>query len=267
MMNKVVLTVAGSDSSGGAGIQADIKTMAAHGVYGMSVITAITAQNTTGVSEVRQVVPEMVKAQIDMVAADIRPDAVKIGMVYSEENVHIIAEAMERWQLQNVVIDPVMISTSGAELLEAKAKRSLIEELFPLADLVTPNFPELLAILGDKAEPGRHDKGWIERAAARLVSKYGSAFLIKGGHFGSDASDYLLCAGAEGEWLSSERIITDHTHGTGCTLSSAIACNLANGMEPAAAVRVAKEYLTGCIIYHPGFGAGRGPVNHGWRQE
>lgn len=292
MMNKKVLTIAGSDSSGGAGIQADLKTMCAYDVYGMSVITAVTAQNTLGVQRVEELPPETVAAQLSSVLEDIYPDAVKIGMVYSRENVEVIADAIDRWKLKNIVLDPVMVSTSGRELLRQDAVKAMEELLFPRAALVTPNVPEAERLAGILAQnrkqadtPGREEKGqdsgsleqggsgqkkralfWMEASARNFASHWRTAFLIKGGHLEGEPADYLY-DGKTGVWFSGERMETRHTHGTGCTLSAAIACNLAKGFSMEEAVREAKEYLTGCVRYHPGIGFGAGPLNHLWRLE
>lgn len=265
MMNKKVLTIAGSDSGGGAGIQADLKTMCAYGVYGMSVITAVTAQNTLGVWQVEELPPGIVAAQLASVLTDIPPDAVKIGMVYSRENIEAVAEAIDRWKLKNIVLDPVMVSTSGRELLKPEAAKAMEELLFPRATLVTPNVPEAEKLWDTVAQKGNMT-GWMEEAARSFASCWHTAFLIKGGHLDGEPADYLY-DGKKGSWFPGERIATRHTHGTGCTLSTAIACNLAAGLSLAESVREAKEYLTGCVRYHPGIGNGAGPLNHLWRME
>lgn len=294
MMNKKVLTIAGSDSGGGAGIQADLKTMCAYNVYGMSVITAVTAQNTLGVQQVQEISGEMVAAQLSSILNDIHPDAVKIGMVYSRENVEVIAEAIDRWELKNIVLDPVMVSTSGRQLLREDAAKAMQRLLFPRATLVTPNVPEAevladawterektdLAVQDIRAEAGKEGTGqfscgdgkknngtlWMEEAARKFAACWNTAFLIKGGHLKGKPADYLY-HGGNGIWFPGERIETRHTHGTGCTLSSAIACGLANGRSVDGAVKDAKEYLTGCISHNPGIGRGHGPLNHLWRME
>lgn len=294
MMNKKVLTIAGSDSGGGAGIQADLKTMCAYDVYGMSVITAVTAQNTLGVQQVQEISGEMVAAQLSSILNDIHPDAVKIGMVYSRENVEVIAEAIDRWELKNIVLDPVMVSTSGRQLLREDAAKAMQRLLFPRATLVTPNVPEAevladawterektdLAVGQDiRAEAGKEGTGqfssgdgknngtlWMEEAARKFAACWNTAFLIKGGHLKKKPADYLY-HGGNGIWFPGERIETRHTHGTGCTLSSAIACGLAKGRSVEETVKDAKEYLTGCISHNPGIGMGHGPLNHLWRME
>ena len=272
MMNKKVLTIAGSDSSGGAGIQADLKVMSAYGVYGMSVITAVTAQNTLGVQRVEPLRADLVRAQLQSVLEDIRPDAVKIGMVYTKENIKVIAEAIDRWNLKKVVVDPMMISTSNKKLLRADAMAALEQELFPRADLVTPNLPEAqeLKAIVDEQSGGSESIAeitlWTEKTAAKLARHWHTAFLIKGGHSEGVPADYCDTRNRK-VWFPGQRIETVHTHGTGCTLSAAIACNLAKGLAIIAAVEEAKEYLTGCIRHNPGIGRGHGPLNHGWRME
>lgn len=271
MMNKKVLTIAGSDSGGGAGIQADLKTMCAYEVYGMSVITAVTAQNTLGVQRVQALSGEMVAAQLSSVLEDIRPDAVKIGMVCSRENVEVIAEAIDRWKLENIVLDPVMVSTSGRQLLQEDAAEAMQRLLFPRAALVTPNVPEaehleegFLRLIKTDMKDDRIL--WMEETALKFSAHWNTAFLIKGGHLEGKPADYLYHGGS-GTWFPGERIETRHTHGTGCTLSSAIACGLAKGLSMEEAVKDAKEYLTGCIACHPGIGKGHGPLNHLWRNR
>lgn len=271
MMNKKVLTIAGSDSSGGAGIQADIKTMCAYGIYGMSVITAVTAQNTLGVQQVEDVPAGGVEAQLASVLSDLRPDGVKIGMVYSVETVQVIAEAIDRWNLTKVVLDPVMVSTSGRMLMKLETAWAMQELLFPRALLVTPNLPEAERLAEMLGEGGiREEAGdrhlWVEAAGRRFARRWNTAFLLKGGHLEGEPADYLY-DGAAGMWFPGKRVETRHTHGTGCTLSSAIACNLALGSSLKKAVGEAKGYLEGCIRHHPGFGAGNGPLNHLWRME
>lgn len=265
MMNKTVLTIAGSDSSGGAGIQADLKVMTAHGVYGMSVITAVTAQNTLGVRAVRELEADMVCAQLDAVLSDIRPDAVKIGMVCSEEIIHSVARAIDRWELKNIVVDPVMESTSGRDLLDPQGCGALEKELFPRANLVTPNLPETERLC--VPPKGQWDREAVQKAAMQLAQRWGAAFLIKGGHLEGEAADCCCTPDGEMQWYEGKRIDTAHTHGTGCTYSTAIACNLAKGMELSGAIREAKIYLEGAIRCNPGLGAGHGPLNHCWRME
>jgi len=255
---KHLLTIAGSDSSGGAGIQADLKTFAAHGVFGMSVITAVTAQNTCGVTLVQDMSPEMITAQIEAVFSDIRVDAVKIGMVSRSESIHAVAEALKKWKPAIIVVDPVMISKSGYPLLQPSACSALIHELLPLATLLTPNLPEAEAICGFSI----HSEQDMEKAAEKILASGVSAVLVKGGHLeGSRADDYLY-DGIQGMWLPGIRIKTEHTHGTGCTLSSALAANLAKGMPLEQAVKKGKEYVTRGIEYGIALGSGHGPTHH-----
>jgi hydroxymethylpyrimidine/phosphomethylpyrimidine kinase len=256
---KKVLTIAGSDCSGGAGIQADIKTIAAHRMYGMSVITALTAQNTTGVYGVMEVEPEFVSKQIDCVFSDIRPDAVKIGMVSNAEIIENIADRLEEYGAENIVVDPVMVSTSGSRLLENSAREILIKRLFPLADVVTPNLLEAEDLCGFKIQ-------WEEdmiRAAEIIFSMVNGSVLIKGGHLRENADD-LLYTGSRFFWYRSERIDNPNTHGTGCTLSSAIACNLAAGNNMEESVRKGKAYITGALKAGLDLGRGSGPIDHGY---
>lgn len=254
---KTALTIAGSDSSGGAGIQADIKTMTMNGVYAMSVLTALTAQNTTGVSEISAVTPQFLVQQIDAVFCDIRPDAVKIGMVSSGELIRAIADRLTFYHAENIVIDPVMVATSGSRLIDEDAVSTLKQELLPLAALVTPNIPET-EILAEM--PVRTKEDMI--AAAEIISEtYGCAVLCKGGHSLNDANDFLY-AGGIGQWFEGRRIDNPNTHGTGCTLSSAIASNLAKGFDLAESVGRAKEYLSGALAAMLDLGKGSGPMNH-----
>lgn len=255
---KTALTIAGSDSSGGAGIQADIKSMSANGVFAMSVITAITAQNTMGVFGIEDISPEMIKSQIKVIFDDIKVDAVKIGMVSKIESIKAISEALrEIKDLPPVVLDPVMVSTSGYKLLSDDAKETLIKELFPLSTLITPNLPEVEEILGIKIE----DVEDIKEAAKKL-KKLGTKYvLIKGGHLKDDATD-LLFDGENFIYFKEQKINTNNTHGTGCTLSSAIAASLAKGMSIEEAVREAKEYITLAIKHGFKIGHGVGPTNH-----
>ena len=257
---KTVLTIAGSDSSGGAGIQADLKTMTAHHVYGMSAITALTAQNTMGVTAILDVSPEFLQAEMDAIFSDIFPDAVKIGMVSSGALIHVIAERLKYYNARNIVLDPVMVSTSGSRLISEEAVSFLTEELFPLATVITPNIPEAEVLTGMKIS-GEKD---MIRAGKVLGEKYGIAVLLKGGHRVMDASD-LLISGQEERWFTAPRIETENTHGTGCTLSSAIASNLALGKNLADAVQAAKEYLTGALAAGLDLGKGSGPMDHAYR--
>ncbi|MBQ9634879.1 MAG: bifunctional hydroxymethylpyrimidine kinase/phosphomethylpyrimidine kinase [Acidaminococcaceae bacterium] len=255
---KHLLTIAGSDSSGGAGIQADLKTFAAHGVFGMSVITAVTAQNTCGVTLVQDMTPEMITAQIDAVFSDIRVDGVKIGMVSRSESIHAIAEGLKKWRPPVVVLDPVMISKSGYPLLQPEACAALIRELLPLATLLTPNLPEAEAICGFPIKTENE----MEKAAANITALGAKAVLVKGGHLEGSSADDLLFDGTQGLWLPGIRIQTGHTHGTGCTLSSALAANLAKGLSLEEAVRAGKRYVTTAIEHGIALGKGHGPTHH-----
>lgn len=267
-----VLTIAGSDSSGGAGIQADIKTITAHRLYAESAITAITAQNTQGVTAVQDIDPDIVGAQIDAVFEDIRPAAVKIGMVSSATIIETIAERLRAWDAQNVVVDPVMVATSGARLIAEDAAEALTRELFPLATVITPNIPEAQVLLDYEIDSERTQ----QNAAMLLANRFGCAALVKGGHFVNEANDVLAEPAPAGEdgvrlgdplttWFHHKRIETSNTHGTGCTLSSAIACALAVRMELADAVNAGKAYLTGALAAGLDLGHGNGPVNHMWQ--
>lgn len=253
------LTIAGSDSCGGAGIQADIKTMTVNGVYAMSAITALTAQNTTGVTGIMEVTPVFLKKQLDAVITDIRPDAVKIGMVSSGELIHVIAETIRQYQLKNVVVDTVMVATSGARLISEEAVGILKQELLPLADVITPNIPEA-EVLSGRAINSEED---MPLAAAWIQNHYHCNVLLKGGHQVNTANDLL--ADAEGmHWFKGRRIDNPNTHGTGCTLSSAIAANLAKGMTMQEAVEGAKAYISGALAAMLDLGKGSGPMNHAY---
>ncbi|MCI6260658.1 MAG: bifunctional hydroxymethylpyrimidine kinase/phosphomethylpyrimidine kinase [Pyramidobacter sp.] len=254
-----VLTIAGSDCSGGAGVQADLKTMAAHKVYGMSAITALTAQNTTGVFGVLEASPEFVAQQIDCVFDDIRPDAVKIGMVSSAAIISAIAARLKAFGARNIVVDPVMVATSGSRLLDEDATGALRGELLPLGTVITPNIPEAETLCGFAIAD--HDD--MERAARRLAAGLGGAVLIKGGHL-TDCADDLLFSEGRPVWLNSPRLDNHNTHGTGCTLSSAIACNLAVGRSVEESVRRAKAYVTGALRAGLNLGRGPGPLDHAW---
>lgn len=256
---KTCLTIAGSDSSGGAGIQADLKTMTVNGVYAMSVITALTAQNTQGVSGILDVSPEFITSQMDAVFTDIYPDAIKIGMVSSPEIVEAIAKSLERYEAKNIVLDPVMVATSGAVLLKEEAMDSLINRLIPLADVITPNIPEGEILAGMKIE----NEDDMEKAAEIIGEKYNCSILLKGGHKVNDANDLLYRKG-DFKWFLSERIDNNNTHGTGCTLSSAIAANLAKGEDLNQAIKNAKEYLTGALRAGLNLGKGSGPLMHNY---
>ena len=257
---KSVLTIAGSDSSGGAGIQADIKTIQAHRLFAQSVITALTAQNTTGVYGVHDVPPEFVSQQIDMVFDDIRPDAVKIGMVSSAEIVSAIADALVRNKAQNVVVDPVMVATSGSELASDGAIIALRKELVPLATVITPNVPEAEVLSGGRIV-SRADQ---EQAACAIARATGVAVLVKGGHGENDANDVLARPDGAVVWFEGERIDNPNTHGTGCTLSSAIACGLAEGFSLEDSIARAKRYITGALAVQLNLGKGSGPLDHMW---
>jgi len=256
---KKVLTIAGSDSGGGAGIQADLKTMFANGVYGMSVITALTAQNTMGVDGIFTVTPEFVGLQIDSVFKDLRPDAVKIGMVFNEGIVRIIADKLKEYDAKNVVVDPVMVSTSGSKLISDEAISVMRECLFPLADIITPNIPEAEILSGISI---RSEEDMV-KAAEIICSEYECACLLKGGHQVNTANDLLYCR-KNAEWFRGKRVENPNTHGTGCTLSSAIASNLAKELTLSEAVGKAKEYLTGALEAMLDIGSGSGPVDHGY---
>ncbi len=254
---KKVLTIAGSDCSGGAGIQGDLKTMMAHKVYGMSVITAITAQNTMGITAVEPLSPELVGKQLDAIFTDLEPDAVKIGMIATKEIGEVIRDKLIQYRAKNIVIDPVMISTSGHKLMTDQACQVLIEDLFKLATLVTPNIPET-EFLGSCSI---HSKEDMEKAGQKLSDRHQVSFLIKGGHFSEGADDLLvtekgLC------WYTQGRIENENTHGTGCTLSSALACQLALGKTLSEAVCLSKDYMSRLIGAKMDLGTGRGPLNH-----
>lgn len=254
---KKVLTIAGSDCSGGAGIQADIKTIAAHGMYAMSAITALTAQNTTGVYGILDVPPDFLANQLDCIFTDIFPDAVKIGMVSRRSLIDIIAAKLLEYGPKQLVIDPVMVSTSGSKLLDDDAMDALVHTLLPLATLVTPNIPEAEVLCGFAIR----DQEDMMAAAQSIANRLGVAVLVKGGHLVSDAIDYLLQDGV-GRWYTSERIQTSNTHGTGCTLSSAIACGLAAGKTLDESIRDGKAYLVGALKDGLDLGKGSGPLNH-----
>ena len=257
---KTVLTIAGSDSSGGAGIQADLKTMTAHHVYGMSAVTALTAQNTMGVTDIMAVTPDFLGKQLDAVFTDIFPDAVKIGMVSSGALIHVIAERLSYYKARKVVLDPVMVATSGARLISEEAVAVLLEELFPLAAVVTPNIPETEALAGMHIS----NEEDMLKAGHILRDRYRTAVLVKGGHSVLDATDLLIYDGGE-KWFNAPRIDTENTHGTGCTLSSAIASNLALGKDLPQAVKDAKDYLTGALAAGLDLGKGSGPMDHAYR--
>ena len=254
---RTALTIAGSDSSGGAGIQADIKTMTANGVFAMSAVTALTAQNTTGVTGIMEVSPEFLKKQIDCIFTDIRPDAVKIGMVSSAELIRAIAEKLKEYKAENIVVDPVMVATSGAKLISDDAIGTLKEALLPMADILTPNIPEAEVLSGMEVKTEED----MVKAAEKISRTYHCAVLLKGGHQLNDAND-LLCRGEDHRWFYGKRIDNPNTHGTGCTLSSAIASNLAKGFDMETAVERAKAYISGALGAMLDLGKGSGPMNH-----
>lgn len=254
---RTALTIAGSDSSGGAGIQADIKTMMANGVYAMSAITALTAQNTTGVADIQESTPEFLKKQIDCIFNDIRPDAVKIGMVSSSELIRAIAEKLEEFEAENIVIDPVMVATSGSRLISSDAVETLKNWLLPLADILTPNIPEAEVLSGISI---RSEEDMV-RAAEIIGEEFCCCVLLKGGHQISDANDLLWKEGIW-KWFYGKRIDNPNTHGTGCTLSSAIASNLAKGFSMEESVARAKEYISGALGAMLDLGRGSGPMDH-----
>jgi hydroxymethylpyrimidine/phosphomethylpyrimidine kinase len=257
---KKVLTIAGSDCSGGAGIQADIKTITAHKMYAMSAITALTAQNTMGVYGILEATPEFVAQQIDCIFQDIRPDAVKIGMVANSEIIKVIVDKLKQYDATNIVVDPVMVSTSGCKLLSDEAREALIELLLPMGTVITPNIPETETLCGFSIQ----DEGDMIRAAEKIAKRFQGAILVKGGHLVNDAIDLLYENGTT-NWFRSERINNSNTHGTGCTLSSAIACNLAAGCSLTESIGNAKAYLTGALKAMLDLGAGSGPLDHVYR--
>ena len=254
---KTALSIAGSDSSGGAGIQADIKTMTMNGVFAMSAITALTAQNTVGVRSIMESTPEFLKDQIDAVFEDIFPDAVKIGMVSSAELIKVITDRLAYYKAKNVVIDPVMVATSGSTLMNTDAVSVLTKELLPLATLVTPNIPEAEILSWQSI----HTKEDMLSVAKYIGDSYGCAVLLKGGHSLSDAND-LLYSNGQFKWFYGKRIDNPNTHGTGCTLSSAIASNLAKGYDLESSIQRAKDYISGALAAMLDLGQGSGPMNH-----
>lgn len=256
---KNLLTIAGSDSSGGAGIQADLKTFAAHKTYGMSVITAVTAQNTLGVLGVQNISSKIVEQQLQAVFEDVRVDAVKIGMLSTATIIRTVARALRKYKPKFVVLDPVMVSKSGHNLLDPKAVATLINELLPLATVVTPNIPEAEVLTNLKIQ---YEKD-MELAAKLIYSKGAKYVLIKGGHANGSARDVLYNSKTdEFLWFDAERVKTEHTHGTGCSLSSAIAANLANGLTMSKAVAEAKNYVLLGIKHGLAIGDGHGPIHH-----
>ena len=254
---KTALTIAGSDSSGGAGIQADIKTMTANGVYAMSAITALTAQNTIGVKSIMEVTPEFLEEQLDCIFTDIYPDAIKTGMVSSKILIEMIGKKLREYHAGNIVIDPVMVSTSGAKLISDNAIETMKKELFPMATVITPNIPEAEVLSGISIKSEED----MVQAAKIIYETYGCAVLCKGGHQVNNANDLLYKKGTF-RWFVGERIENPNTHGTGCTLSSAIASNLAKGHSLEQSVENAKEYISGALSAMLNLGKGSGPMNH-----
>lgn len=259
---KTVLTIAGSDCSGGAGIQADLKTMGAMGVYGMSVITALTAQNTQGVFGIMETTPEFLEKQLDCIFTDIFPDAVKIGMVSSAGLIEVIANTLNRYLVKNIVIDPIMASTSGTSLLDKEAEKVLKEQLFPLATVLTPNVPECEKLTGMRIR----EKEDMVRVAKVIGRQYGCAVACKGGHFDAGIGvDDVLVLDEEAYWFCGERIQNENNHGTGCTYSSALACGLAKGFTIVESAKSAKEFMNGALRAGLNLGKGNGPLNHFYR--
>ena len=254
---RTALSIAGSDSSGGAGIQADIKTMSANGVYAMTAVTALTAQNTTGVTDILDSTPAFLSAQLDAVFTDIFPDAVKIGMVSSAELISVIAQKLRQYGARHIVVDPVMVATSGSKLLRDDAVKALTEQLLPMADLLTPNIPEAEILSGRSIS----DAAGMEAAARYISETYHCSVLCKGGHQVHDADD-LLWRNGSGKWFRGRRIQNPNTHGTGCTLSSAIASNLAKGYDLDTSVERAKAYISGALSAMLDLGHGSGPMDH-----
>jgi hydroxymethylpyrimidine/phosphomethylpyrimidine kinase len=273
-MMKCVLSIAGSDSSGGAGIQADIKTITAHGLYAMTAIAALTAQNTLGVQGILEVPAEFVGQQLDSIFLDIQPDAVKIGMLANQEVVKVVAQKLQQYQAQNIVLDPVMVSTSGSTLLQDTAVARLRAELFPLATIITPNIPEAEVLSGFSIVNSQEMQQAARQIASYHASQHGNGpatILIKGGHLvdsdqlsqnGEAMVKDLLYINGEFQWFESRYIDNPNTHGTGCTLSSAIACNLALGHSISTAISQARNYLSDALAANLNLGAGKGPLNH-----
>ncbi len=253
---KTALTIAGSDPSGGAGLQADLKTFAAHGVYGMSAITSVTSQNTLGVTGVFDIPTEVVKTQLDAIFTDIFPNSVKIGMLSSSEIINAIADKLIEYNVKNIVLDTVMVSTSGHNLLRPDAVDALTSRLFPLADIITPNLYEAQILCGFEI----HTQAEMVSAAEYIYNKYKTNLLIKGGHLSYTSSDLLY--NGDALWFEGKHIDNPNTHGTGCTLSSAIAANLALGFDIRSSVKNSKKYIRGAISDMLNLGGGRGPLNH-----
>lgn len=252
------LTIAGSDSSGGAGIQADIKTMTANGVYAMSAITALTAQNTTGVTSIMEATPQFLAEELDCIFTDIYPDAIKTGMVSSSELIEVIADKLTGYQAKNIVVDPVMVATSGARLISEDAISTLKSKLLPLAKVITPNIPEA-EVLSEMQIKSEAD---MEKTAEIICNRLGCSVLLKGGHQLNDANDLLWQKNEQATWFMGKRIDNPNTHGTGCTLSSAIASNLAKGYDLKTSVKYAKNYISGALAAGLNLGKGSGPMNH-----
>ena len=259
---KKALSIAGSDCSGGAGIQADIKTMTMNGVFAMSAVTALTAQNTLGVYSIQESTPEFLKQQLDAVFSDIFPDAVKIGMVSSSELIEVIAERLEFYSAKNIVIDPVMVATAGSALMKTDAIQTLIDKLLPVATVITPNIPEAQVLSGFAIT----NKDEMKQAAKYICDKYSCSVLLKGGHNVNDANDLLYSEGKM-TWFEGKRINNPNTHGTGCTLSSAIAANLAKGFTLEESIRRAKEYIQGALAAMLDLGKGSGPMQHNFNLD
>ena len=252
------LTIAGSDSSGGAGIQADIKTMTANGVYAMSAITALTAQNTTGVTSIMEATPQFLAEELDCIFTDIYPDAIKTGMVASTDLIEVIADKLTVYKAKNIVVDPVMVATSGARLISEDAISTLKSKLLPLAKVITPNIPEA-EVLSEMQIKSEAD---MEKAAEIICDRLGCSVLLKGGHQLNDANDLLWQTDEQATWFMGKRIDNPNTHGTGCTLSSAIASNLAKGYDLKTSVKYAKNYISGALAAGLNLGKGSGPMNH-----
>lgn len=254
---KTALSIAGSDSSGGAGIQADIKTMTMHGVFAMTAVTALTAQNTLGVTDIMEATPEFLANELDAVFTDIFPDAVKVGMVSSSALICIIADKLKQYSAKKIVVDPVMVATNGAKLICDEAIETLKAKLLPIADVITPNLPEAEVLTGMRILTVAD----METAARQIFEKFGCNVLMKGGHDLNDANDLLLTPKGP-EWFYGKRIDNPNTHGTGCTLSSAIAANLALDNDLATSVRIAKAFISGALSAKLNLGHGKGPMNH-----
>lgn len=261
---KTALSIAGSDCSGGAGIQADLKTMSANGVYGMTVVTALTAQSTVGIRGIYEVEPDFLGLQLDCIFQDIFPDAVKVGMLSSERTVRVVANKLKEYHARNLVLDPVMMSSSKTRLISEEGENLMKEELFPIATLLTPNIPEAEALTKVLIS----NSSDMEKAARALYQAYGSPVLLKGGH-GSETANDLLFDGKNSEWFYARRIPNNNTHGTGCTLSSAIASNLAKGYSLSKSVVLAKSYITKALSAMLELGKGSGPLQHfcNWRED